>query len=144
MRPYSAAQTTAEARPDSAIRAASGPVSSALGPTRSSLCVAEMGPDELSGGLSPAPQTQENAELKAQPGEDLVLGRADLAAAFMRRDLIDEYQLHVHPIVIGQGKPLFPASDAKINLQLAETRTFGKRSRPLTLRVGKTRVARTL
>jgi dihydrofolate reductase len=64
-------------------------------------------------------------ELKAQPGGDLVLGGADLAAAFMRHDLIDEYRLYVHPIVIGQGKPLFPASDAKINLQLAETRTFG-------------------
>jgi dihydrofolate reductase len=63
-------------------------------------------------------------ELKAQPGGDLVLGGADLAAAFMRHDLIDEYRLYVHPIVIGQGKPLFQASDAKINLQLAETRTF--------------------
>jgi dihydrofolate reductase len=64
-------------------------------------------------------------ELKAQPGGDLVLGGADIAAAFMRHDLIDEYRLYVHPIVIGQGKPLFQASDAKINLQLAETRTFG-------------------
>ena len=63
-------------------------------------------------------------ELKAQPGGDLVLGGADIAAAFMRLDLIDEYRLYVHPIVIGQGKPLFQA-DAKINLQLAETRTFG-------------------
>jgi hypothetical protein len=38
---------------------------------------------------------------------------------------VDEYRLYVHPILIGQGKPLFQASDAKINLQLAETRTFG-------------------
>jgi len=64
-------------------------------------------------------------ELKAQPGGDLVLGGADLAAAFMRLDLIDEYRLYVHPIVLGQGKPLFPASDARINLRLVETRTFG-------------------
>ena len=54
-----------------------------------------------------------------------MLGGADIGAAFMRHDLIDEYRLYVHPIVIGQGKPLFQASDAKINLQLAETRTFG-------------------
>ena len=66
---------------------------------------------------------EEVLEFKAQPGGDLVLGGADLAAAFMRHDLIDEYRLH--PIIIGQGKPLFQASDAKINLQLAETRTFG-------------------
>jgi riboflavin biosynthesis pyrimidine reductase len=55
----------------------------------------------------------------------LVVGGADLAAAFMRHDLIDEYRLYVHPIVIGGGKPLFQASDAKISLRLAETRTFG-------------------
>ena len=64
-------------------------------------------------------------ELKAQPGGDLVLGGADIAAAFMRHDLIDEYRLYVHPVVIGQGKPLFQVSDTKTNLQLAETRTFG-------------------
>jgi len=68
---------------------------------------------------------EEVMELKAQPGGDLVLGGADLAAAFMRHDLIDEYRLYVHPIIIGQGKPMFQPSDAKINLRLAETRTFG-------------------
>ena len=64
-------------------------------------------------------------ELKAQPGGDLVLGGADIAAAFMRHDLIDEYRLYVHPVVIGRGKPLFPAADTKLDLQLAEARTFG-------------------
>ncbi|HEV8420379.1 MAG TPA: dihydrofolate reductase family protein, partial [Actinomycetota bacterium] len=68
---------------------------------------------------------EEIMELKAQPGGDLALGGADLAAAFMRHDLIDEYRLYVHPVIIGQGKPLFQASDNKFNLQLAETRTFG-------------------
>jgi dihydrofolate reductase len=53
------------------------------------------------------------------------LGGADLTAAFMRQDLIDEYRLYVHPIRIGRGKPLFPPSDAKTPLRLAETRTFG-------------------
>jgi dihydrofolate reductase len=64
-------------------------------------------------------------ELKAQPGGDLVVGGADLGATFMRLALVDEYRLYVHPVVIGRGKPLFPASDTEISLQLAETRTFG-------------------
>jgi len=68
---------------------------------------------------------EEVAELKAQPGGDMVLGGADLAAAFMRHGLIDEYRLYVHPVVIGRGKPMFQPSDAKITLRLDETRTFG-------------------
>jgi dihydrofolate reductase len=64
-------------------------------------------------------------KLKAAPGGDLSLGGADLAAAFIRHDLIDEYRIYVHPVVIGRGKPLFQPSDAKFVLQLAETRTFG-------------------
>jgi dihydrofolate reductase len=63
--------------------------------------------------------------LKAQPGGDLSLGGADLAAAFMRHDLIDEYRIYVHPVVIGRGKPLFQPSDTRTMLRLAETRTFG-------------------
>lgn len=63
-------------------------------------------------------------ELKSQPGGDLVLGGADIGATFMRHDLIDEYGLYVHPVAIGKGRPWFQASDIKINLRLAETRTF--------------------
>ncbi|MFD4759425.1 dihydrofolate reductase family protein [Streptomyces sp. NPDC058439] len=63
--------------------------------------------------------------LKAQPGGDLVVGGADLASSFMRHDLIDEYRIYIHPVLIGRGKPLFPASDTRTGLCLAETRTFG-------------------
>ncbi len=63
--------------------------------------------------------------LKAQPGGDLALGGADLAAAFMAHDLIDEFRLYVHPVVIGRGKPLFQPSDTRTQLRLAESRTFG-------------------
>ena len=45
--------------------------------------------------------------------------------AFLRHELVDEYRLYVHPVLIGQGKPLFQPSRATINLRLAETRTFG-------------------
>ncbi len=65
------------------------------------------------------------AALKAQPGGDLALGGADLAAAFLRLDLVDEYRLYVHPVLVGRGKPLFPESGTVARLELAETRTFG-------------------
>jgi dihydrofolate reductase len=58
-------------------------------------------------------------------GGDLALGGADLAATFRRLDLIDEYRLYVHPVVLGIGRPLFAPSDVRSNLSLTETRTFG-------------------
>jgi len=64
-------------------------------------------------------------ELKLRARGDLVVGGGDLAAAFMRQDLIDEYRIYVHPIQIGEGKRLFPPSKEKVLLRLAETRTFG-------------------
>ncbi len=63
--------------------------------------------------------------LKAQPGGDLVLGGSDLAAEFARHDLIDEYRLYVHPMVIGRGTPMLRPSDARVPLRLIETHTFG-------------------
>jgi dihydrofolate reductase len=62
---------------------------------------------------------------KAEPGGDLMLGGANLAAAFLRHDLIDEIRVYVHPVVIGEGTPMFQARDAKLSLRLAQTHTFG-------------------
>jgi dihydrofolate reductase len=64
-------------------------------------------------------------ELKEQPGGDMVLGGAELAAAFREHDLIDEYRLYVHPVLIGRGRHFFPPSDHGQAFQLAGTRTFG-------------------
>jgi dihydrofolate reductase len=66
----------------------------------------------------------EITKLKAQPGKDLVLGGANIASTFMQFGLIDEYRLFVHPVVLGNGTPMFPALNDTINLRLVETHTF--------------------
>lgn len=66
----------------------------------------------------------EITKLKAQPGKDMAIGGANLASTCMQLDLIDEYQLFIHPVILGSGMPFFPALDDKINLRLVETRTF--------------------
>lgn len=67
----------------------------------------------------------EITKLKAQPGKDLQVAGADLASTVMRLGLIDEYQLYVQPVILGGGKPMFPALEDRIHLRLIETRTFG-------------------
>jgi dihydrofolate reductase len=67
----------------------------------------------------------EIAALKEQPGGDLALGGARLAAAFRRLDLIDEYRLYVNPVLLGRGTPLFTEQDALSSLTLTQSRTFG-------------------
>lgn len=63
--------------------------------------------------------------LKAQDGGDLALGGADLAAEFLRHDLIDEFRIYVHPVLVGRGKRLFPEHDALTSLRLIDSRRFG-------------------
>ena len=68
---------------------------------------------------------EEVERLKREPGKDLVVGGAGLAASLV--DLIDEYRLYVNPVLLGAGTPFFPPLSDRIGLELAETRTFGSR-----------------
>jgi dihydrofolate reductase len=70
---------------------------------------------------------EEVARLKDQPGKDLAVGGADLAGTFIELGLVDEFRLFVSPVVLGGGTPYFPAVADRIDLELAETRTFGSR-----------------
>jgi dihydrofolate reductase len=65
------------------------------------------------------------AELKAQPGGDLVIGGSDLTAAFLAHNLIDEFRIYVQPILLGRGRLLFQPSDPPVPLRLTEARPFG-------------------
>ncbi|MFI8433922.1 dihydrofolate reductase family protein [Streptomyces sp. NPDC079020] len=64
-------------------------------------------------------------ELKERTDGDLALGGADLAASFARLGLIDEYHLCVHPVILGEGNPLFRPAETRTDLRLVETRAFG-------------------
>ncbi|MYS20145.1 Dihydrofolate reductase [Streptomyces sp. DvalAA-14] len=75
--------------------------------------------------VRPAVDPAEVEALKAEPGGDLTLGGAELAAEFMRFDLVDEYRVYVHPVLVGGGKRLFGAADGIRTLRLMESHTFG-------------------
>ena len=59
------------------------------------------------------------AWLKQQPGKDLtVLGSGELVQSLRRRDLVDEYVLLIHPLVLGTGRRLFPDGGGLATLRL--------------------------
>jgi dihydrofolate reductase len=64
------------------------------------------------------------AMLKERPGNDLhILGSGALIQSLMPRNLIDEYMLTVHPLVLGAGRRLFVDGGASASLQLVDTST---------------------
>jgi dihydrofolate reductase len=63
------------------------------------------------------------AKLKEQPGPDIaILGSGELIQSLMRHDLIDEYVLPIHPLVLGSGLRLFPDGGAPARLQLVDAK----------------------
>jgi dihydrofolate reductase len=63
-------------------------------------------------------------QLKAQPGKNIVIdGSSVLIHTLAQNDLIDEYGLHVYPLVLGNGKRLFPHGK-RLNLQLVESQAL--------------------
>ena len=63
---------------------------------------------------------EEVRKLKAQDGKNILLdGSSVLARTLIENDLVDEYALHVYPLVLGSGKRLFPQGK-HIGLKLVE------------------------
>lgn len=69
--------------------------------------------------------TGQIAHLKAQDGGDIEMyGSATLMQTLMRHDLIDEYRVAVHPLVLGHGTRLFLDGGVPTTLLLNDARTF--------------------
>ncbi len=64
------------------------------------------------------------ARLKEEPGKDLVvMGSGELVQSLMRGNLVDEYVLLIHPLVLGSGRRLFTDGGAFAALRLVDTKT---------------------
>jgi dihydrofolate reductase len=67
------------------------------------------------------------AKLKKEPGGDIVvLGSGELAQTLMKNDLVDEYTLLIHPVVLGSGQRLFREENELAKFKLVESRTTPK------------------
>jgi len=68
---------------------------------------------------------QEEVErLRAEPGGDIAIGGATLAAEAADLDLIDEYLIRIYPVLVGGGIPFFSHHKNRADLELMDTRTF--------------------
>jgi len=67
----------------------------------------------------------EVARLREEVDGDLQIGGPTLAAAAIELGLVDEYQLVVHPVILGGGRPYLPTLERPIELRRIETRPFG-------------------
>jgi dihydrofolate reductase len=68
---------------------------------------------------------EEVLELKRQAGKNILAGSPSLIVTLTQLDLIDEYQLCVQPIILGNGLRLFKNINDRINLKLIKTKIFG-------------------
>lgn len=76
-------------------------------------------------------------ELKQQPGKDVMVGSRSLIISLLKLDLIDEFQLCVHPVIAGKGLPLFEELHIRKHLKLINTKTFS--SGAIVLYYGRTK-----
>ena len=67
---------------------------------------------------------EEVLRLKQQAGKNILVGSPGLIVTLTQLELIDEYQLYVHPIILGIGLPLFKNIKDRIDLKLLKTRTL--------------------
>lgn len=68
----------------------------------------------------------ELARLRAETDGDIGVGGATLATSLLRRGLLDELLLFVHPVVLGAGRPLFDDGERVLECDLLEHAAFAE------------------
>jgi dihydrofolate reductase len=68
-------------------------------------------------------------KMKKESGPDMVImGSGTIVSLLTQAGLIDEYQIVVHPVVLGNGRTMFDGVKDKLKLKLTKTRAFGNGS----------------
>jgi len=63
--------------------------------------------------------------MKNEPGEDMaIMGSGSIVSQLAQEGLIDEFQIVVNPLVLGQGRTMFQGVTKKLSLRQTRTRTF--------------------
>ncbi|WOK08111.1 dihydrofolate reductase family protein [Imperialibacter roseus] len=75
--------------------------------------------------LADEPLKETVLKLKQQSGGDILIGCRSLIDALANLNLIDEYQLCIHPVIIGKGLPLFDQINERTVFKLLKTKIFG-------------------
>lgn len=64
------------------------------------------------------------ARLRAETDGDIGVGGANIATQLQRAHLLDELLLFTHPVILGEGRPLFDDLDEPVVCDLLEQRSF--------------------
>ena len=75
--------------------------------------------------LSNQPIEKGVLELKQQSGKDIFIGSRSLIIQLMNLNLIDEFQICIHPVIEGKGLPLFDKIKYRTIFKLFKTKTLG-------------------
>lgn len=74
--------------------------------------------------LADKPLEEKLAELKQQSGKDVLIGSRSLIIQLLNLNLIDEFQLCIHPVIEGKGLPLFNQIKTRTYFRLLKTKTL--------------------
>ena len=67
------------------------------------------------------------AKLKKARGKDIwLMGGGELAREFLKDDLVDEIDLGVVPVLLGEGLPVFPPGFPQLDFKLLENKTYSR------------------